>query len=81
VLYSDGITEATSKSGEEFGELRLESVVKAYCGKPLAVIQQQVLASVREWAGENQEDDMTLLLVRATEQPCESSGAIGQEEL
>jgi phosphoserine phosphatase RsbU/P len=81
VLYSDGITEATSKSGEEFGELRLESVVRAYCGKPLAVIQQQVLASVREWAGENQEDDMTLLLVRATEQPCESRDAIGQEEL
>ena len=80
VLYSDGITEATSKNGEEFGELRLESVVRAHCGKPLAVIQQQVLASVRQWAGENQEDDMTLLLVRATEQPLKPGEAIGQEE-
>jgi sigma-B regulation protein RsbU (phosphoserine phosphatase) len=81
VLYSDGITEATSKSGEEFGELRLESVVKAHCGQPLAVIQQQVLASVRLWAEENQEDDMTLLLVRATDQPGEGGGQIGQEDL
>ena len=35
VLYSDGITEATSESGEEFGEQRLEATIEAHCDRPL----------------------------------------------
>ena len=67
VLYSDGITESAAANGEEFGESQLEEVVKANCGKPLAEIQAQVLAAVRQWSGSGQEDDMTLMLVRATD--------------
>jgi sigma-B regulation protein RsbU (phosphoserine phosphatase) len=65
VLYSDGITESAAASGEEFGEAQLEEVVKAHCGQPLAEIQAQVLAAVRRWSNSGQEDDMTLMLVRA----------------
>lgn len=67
VLYSDGITEAGVHGGEEFGEARLEAVIEAHAEKPLAEIQQQVLTAVRSWSGREPEDDMTLLLARATD--------------
>jgi serine phosphatase RsbU (regulator of sigma subunit) len=52
--------------GEEFGESRLEEVITAHSHKPLAEIQGQVLRAVREWAGDEPDDDMTLLIARAT---------------
>ncbi len=67
VLYSDGVTEAGAQQGEQFGESRLQGVVAAHCQKPLVEIQQQVLTALRNWLGQEPEDDMTLLLVRATE--------------
>lgn len=66
VLYSDGITEAgVQQRGEEFGESRLAKLIETNGHRPLADIQQQVLAAVRKWSGEEPEDDMTLLLARA----------------
>jgi len=64
-LYSDGITEAGESSQREFGEARLEAVLKQYPGEPLDEIRQHVLEAVRDWSGEELEDDMTLLLIRA----------------
>jgi sigma-B regulation protein RsbU (phosphoserine phosphatase) len=66
-VYSDGITEAGAHRGEQFGEARLEALVKVHARKPLEEIQAQVLAEVRKWSGEEPEDDVTLLLVRAKE--------------
>jgi phosphoserine phosphatase RsbU/P len=66
-LYSDGITEATSKSGEEFGDERLQAEIEKHSGEPLAEIQAAVLKAVNAWAGDELEDDMTLLVVRAIE--------------
>jgi sigma-B regulation protein RsbU (phosphoserine phosphatase) len=65
VLYSDGITEAGLGSGKEFGDARLEACVKQHLEKPLDEIRQHVLKAVRDWSGDEVEDDMTLLLVRA----------------
>jgi sigma-B regulation protein RsbU (phosphoserine phosphatase) len=66
-LYSDGITEAASSSGEEFGEGRLQTEIEKHAEKTLAEIQAGVLEAVRNWAGDELEDDMTLLMVRAIE--------------
>jgi len=66
VLYSDGITEAGVQRGEEFGESRLAEVIETNGDRPLAEIQQQVLTAVRKWSGDEPEDDMTLLIARAT---------------
>ena len=66
VLYSDGLTEAT-KVDEEFGYKRLQSEIEGRSGQSLADIQTGILEAVREWAGDELEDDMTLLMVRATE--------------
>ncbi len=68
-VYSDGITEAGTQRGEQFGEARLETLVKACAQKPLGEIQARVLAEVRKWSGEEPEDDVTLLLVRANQVP------------
>jgi sigma-B regulation protein RsbU (phosphoserine phosphatase) len=65
VLYSDGITEATTAQDEEFGESRLEALIAAHSTRPLAEIQRQVLSAVRDWTGRELADDLTLLLVRA----------------
>jgi phosphoserine phosphatase RsbU/P len=67
VLYSDGVTEARSAEGEEFGEGRLEEVIEANCDYPLAEVQAAVMEAVGKWSGEEPDDDMTLLIVRATE--------------
>lgn len=66
VLYSDGLTEAGIERGKDFGESRLESLVVEHHDRPLAEIQQHVLSAVHRWAGVELEDDLTLLLVRAT---------------
>jgi len=65
VLYSDGITEATTDGGEEFGERRLMAVVEEYCESSISEMKEQIMASVRNWSGKEQRDDMTLLIVRA----------------
>jgi sigma-B regulation protein RsbU (phosphoserine phosphatase) len=67
VLYSDGITEATSKTGEEFGDWRLQAEIEKRSDRTLAEIQAGALEAVRNWAGDELEDDMTLLMVRAIE--------------
>ena len=79
VLYSDGITEAASANGEEFGDCRLESLVEAHSRKPLREIQQLILDRVHEWAPNEQGDDMTLVLVKATDPSLDPAGSPVQE--
>jgi sigma-B regulation protein RsbU (phosphoserine phosphatase) len=66
VLFSDGIPEAGVMRDKEFGEARLQSLVAEHASQPLEEIQRIILRAVREWAPEDQEDDITLLLVRVT---------------
>jgi sigma-B regulation protein RsbU (phosphoserine phosphatase) len=67
VLYSDGITEAGLRYDEAFGEERLVQLVAANMDKPLPEIQSRVLGEVRTKSKNEPEDDMTLVLARATE--------------
>src|SRR5262249_6876285 len=69
VLYSDGITEATSDGGEQFEEHRLQRAVEERCGAPLLEIQGHILDALHKWSDKEPEDDMTLLIVRATSEP------------
>ena len=72
-LYSDGVTEAGASEGREFGEERLTSVLSAGTSRPLNEIQHTVIGALRDWWGKELEDDMTLLLVRATGSTKEAS--------
>ena len=66
VLFSDGVTEAGMARGTEFGDAQLEELIRAHAARPLRDIQQHVLGTVERWAGNDLEDDFTLLLARAT---------------
>jgi len=67
VLYSDGVVEALNNRGEEFGEERIEAVLRANIGRSATDIRDAILAEVRQFSGgEPQQDDLTLLVVRSS---------------
>jgi serine phosphatase RsbU (regulator of sigma subunit) len=67
VLYSDGVTEAASPDGQEFGEQRLADLLVAHRDEPAAEIVSQVIQAVAEWiAGAPPADDVTLVVARRT---------------
>jgi len=65
IAYSDGITEPENDFGE-FGEDRLAQIVLENLDQPLARISDAVFNAVDDWiGGEEQPDDMTIVLARA----------------
>jgi serine phosphatase RsbU (regulator of sigma subunit) len=66
VLLSDGIVEATrTDSDEEFGFVRLESVLAGAAGGTAAAARDRVLVAWREFAGGDEPvDDRTLIVLR-----------------
>ena len=64
-LYTDGIVEAASPAGEEFGERRLLEILEHERNRPLQEIVEEVLERVARWtAGAAPQDDVTLVLGR-----------------
>jgi serine phosphatase RsbU (regulator of sigma subunit) len=64
VLYSDGVTEARSDEGEEFGESRLiETILKSRWLSPIELLNR-LLEAVRKFSDSEQEDDITLVIAR-----------------
>jgi phosphoserine phosphatase RsbU/P len=65
-IYTDGITEAANEKDEEYGEERLQSVLKESRSQPPEVIYATVVERVRQWQGSlKQQDDMTLIITKA----------------
>jgi len=65
VLLSDGIYEYRNAEQEEFGEGRVEEIVRANHMRPVAELAAILLGSVQTFAGDAmQEDDMTVVLVK-----------------
>ena len=65
VLFSDGVTEAMSPGGDEFGESRLLEALTAERHGPLNEVVDRVVTAVRAFGGVEQSDDLTLVIVRA----------------
>ncbi|HET9527660.1 MAG TPA: GAF domain-containing SpoIIE family protein phosphatase [Pyrinomonadaceae bacterium] len=66
VLYTDGVTEALSPSGEEFGRERLAEAVKENYHKPARELIASLQVAVLDWtdqAGAN--DDVTFFVIKA----------------
>lgn len=64
IAYSDGVTEPENDFGE-FGEERLIDVVRRHRHMPLDAISEQVMQALRNWiGGQEQPDDITLVLAR-----------------
>ena len=64
VVYSDGVSEATDWSGEQFGENRLEEVLAANAALPADELYEKVRHELAEFtSGAEQDDDVTLLVL------------------
>jgi sigma-B regulation protein RsbU (phosphoserine phosphatase) len=65
LFYTDGVSEAQSPSGEQFGQQRLERLVAGLTGQRAADIMAAVIAAVLEWSGEaGHDDDVTLVVLK-----------------
>jgi sigma-B regulation protein RsbU (phosphoserine phosphatase) len=65
-LYTDGVTELKNKSGEEFGEERLISLLRENYGKDAREIKFLILDELKKFADKKDfQDDVTLLIVYA----------------
>jgi sigma-B regulation protein RsbU (phosphoserine phosphatase) len=64
VIYTDGITEATGRGGEEFGEKRLLDTIHASRHAPVPSILDAVLGDVQKFSTGDQADDLTLVVAR-----------------
>lgn len=66
VLFTDGVSEAMSRAQEEYGEERLEGILRATLGCPaqeiLDAVHQDVLVHTQ---GAPQSDDITMMVLKA----------------
>jgi sigma-B regulation protein RsbU (phosphoserine phosphatase) len=64
VCFTDGITEALSPAGDEYGEDRLIDRVRKYRREPPERLAAAVLDEVMHWAGGAAQDDATLIVAQ-----------------
>ena len=67
VLYSDGVPDALSDEGEEFGEHRLAELLRANERLDPPALLRALIESVKAFSGREQEDDITLVVARCHE--------------
>ncbi len=67
ILYSDGMIEATSASGEVFGPDGLLELAKSAWSSDLEQYYQNMFQANRAWAG-TVDDDLTIVLIRFAEE-------------
>src|SRR5262245_6677608 len=64
LLFTDGITEATSRDGREFGEKGLIEAVSTQCDLSVERLLEAILEKVNTFSGHEQEDDITLVVAK-----------------
>ena len=65
VVFTDGVSDATSESGEEFGEDRLIALLQRSPDDDASTLLDRIVREVREHSAEEQFDDLTLIVARA----------------
>jgi sigma-B regulation protein RsbU (phosphoserine phosphatase) len=63
MLFTDGITEAMSPSGEEFGEARLVELARGHSDLAPVTLKTQVLNDVKRFSDSQLHDDVTLVVL------------------
>jgi phosphoserine phosphatase RsbU/P len=70
LLYTDGVSEAESPTGEQYGQWRLEQLLIRLHGRGAQEILDGVVEDVLAWAGiRGQNDDLTLMVVKVLGEP------------
>jgi sigma-B regulation protein RsbU (phosphoserine phosphatase) len=63
LLFTDGITEASNASGEEFGESRLLDLARAHAASTVEALREAIMREVAAFTVGEPQDDATLLIV------------------
>ena len=81
VLYTDGVSEAKSNSGEQYGVARLKASIEKHAATGSAdAIFKNLAKDLAAFAGEEvQEDDVTLIVARYTGQDAKSGALTGTD--
>ena len=70
LLLSDGIYEYHNAAGEQFGEARVEEIVRSHHGASMARLSATLLDAIQAFAaGAPQDDDITVVLVKRETAP------------
>jgi len=65
VMFTDGVSEAESPTGEQFGNLRIEECVTRLVSRSSQEILEGLVQEVLEWTGERgPNDDLTLVVLK-----------------
>jgi sigma-B regulation protein RsbU (phosphoserine phosphatase) len=65
-MVTDGVTEANSPQGTEFGEERVCEALRAVSGGSASAILEGLVGAVNAWVGEGSfSDDLTVLILKA----------------
>src|SRR5690242_1360164 len=64
LVYSDGVTEAGIEHGDEFGDDRLEQVLRENASMPAGKLVQKVIDEVSAFSGASRSDDVTVVALR-----------------
>jgi sigma-B regulation protein RsbU (phosphoserine phosphatase) len=66
LLYTDGVTEAMSERGEEFGQQRLVEVVEQHASRPVQELVSHLRSSIQKFTEERSlADDTTMVVYRS----------------
>ena len=63
LLFTDGITEATNRKGEMYGQTRLEQALDQFADLPINKILEKIIDEVNSFQDE-QLDDMSLVIIK-----------------
>jgi len=66
-LYTDGITESFSATGEEFGEERLRETLERHFELSAPALLEAIVRAVRSFSPMEQHDDITLIVAKSRE--------------
>ena len=63
VCFTDGITEALSPAGDDFGDDRLIETIRAHRTDTADALASAIAGAVARWTGGGTQDDATLIVV------------------
>ena len=63
VCFTDGITEALSPGGDEFGDERLREMIRTHRREPPEALARTIAEAANAWTGGQPQDDATLIVV------------------
>ena len=64
LLYTDGVTESSNNSGEEFGEQRLVEALLRHPDLPPQALIDSIVEEIRQFSSDEQQDDITIIVAR-----------------